>query len=138
MKPLKFSETSWHYRLARFGDSYQSRNLGDICGYTQAVFAGSVLFLMVVALVILAAFLVGDTLAWLVALIVQGWSEPSLLAGIVLAFFVAVLGVLICAGICHLCNKQKPLLRDSFVGSSYRSFKHRYCVPIEIVRKDQQ
>lgn len=137
MEPLIFSNTSWHYRLARFGDEHGYRDLSDICGYTRAVIKGSLCLLVIALFVAFLAAITGDGLAWLVAGMIHGWTDAELLAGIFLAVLTVITFCLVMASLGKLYEARGKALHDSFLASSYRSVKHRFCVPVEIVGKDR-
>ena len=133
MKPLEFSDKSWHYRPAKFGN--QHRSTGDICSYTRSVLTGLLLLSMALVMVLFITWLSAHTLAWLAAMVLQ-WSwimplEPALIlpgAALVVAF----MALLFYMGEVWDRRKLKQL-SDSFVPAAVSSYVDKFCVPVKIL-----
>lgn len=137
MTPVKFSESSWHFRLARFGDTFCRRDVSNICAYTRAVLAGAFCFLIASALVVLVTAILADSLAWVTVLVVQGWADPGILVSMALVILIFALAVLVISALIKIHSLLTDQVSDTFLSASYQSFKHRFCVPVEIIQKDQ-
>lgn len=132
MEPLKFSENSWHFRLARFGDSWCRRDISNICAYTRAVITGAFCMLFVIAVVAFITVMAADTLAWVAALVFTGLVSPGPLAFVSLTILAVVIAMAVVMVGIKLISISSGPVSDSFLGASYQSFKHRFCVPVEI------
>lgn len=104
MEATKFSKKSLHWRLASYygplhnrHDSHQT----DICTYVKAVSWGCFKVFLITLAGMVGGGLVGDFLAWITAMIVQGMkitpNEPALIVAMVIAvvgvFAIVLLGM---------------------------------------------
>jgi hypothetical protein len=130
MKTLNFSNRSWHYRLAKFGNSH--RDVTNICSYTKAVLTGLFLLTLLMLVILLSLFPVAYTLAWLAAMIsTLSWIVPVDLALIVplLILGLLVMYLLYCAS--NWWNERKQ--SDSFLSAARSSYFDKFCVPVKIL-----
>jgi hypothetical protein len=139
MKTLRFSETSWHYRLARVGDEYHRRDLSNICAYTRAVLAGVFCILLALLAIVIASLFVGDFLAWIAAQMIH-WQliAPAESAIVVLCLLSLIIAIFIIYLAADNLRNSHDKISDSFIGASYQSFKERWCARVEIIEKDEQ
>jgi hypothetical protein len=137
MKEITISRKSWHYFLARFGDTYHRRDLSDICSYRQAVAIGGSFFTFVTSVCVGLTISTGDALAWVASGFMNGWLiEPNVIASAALGICMLA-AILTAAGIIVLgMNFIYKLLRGnspSVLSQAYESWKDKYCVKVNIV-----
>ena len=137
MKEINISQRSWHYFLARFGDTYSRRDLSDICSYRQAVAMGGSFFAFIASICVGLTISTGDALAWVVSGFVNGWLiEPNVIASAALGICMLA-AILTASGIIVLgLNFAYKAIRGtspSVLGQAYESWKDKYCVKVNIV-----
>jgi len=138
MKTIEINQMSWHYKLANFAvTNYDLEyRCNDVCDYTRKVLFGAFVFLIACVCGIMASvmfvWMFADTLAWIVASIVQGGfiypNPPTIALLVVLALF-TVIGALysIPKGFAAI-NRTVDI---PFVKTAYRSWKDKWCAKIE-------
>lgn len=156
MKEVKFSQNSWHWRLANtYGNArtrydYETETdkyEGDICSYTRSVLLGALGALVLTAVLCLIAACFANFAAWIAAGIVSGgWVA---LDGAGAAFIALVVFVCAMAGALYLSSEyegwkyrrrmrkqeqamveeEKP---EGFVKAAYRKFKDKTCFRVEV------
>lgn len=156
MKEVKFSQNSWHWRLANtYGNAktrydYETETYkyeGDICSYTRSVMWGVLGALLLTAVLGIVAASIANFGAWVVAGIVVGsWVKLDLLGAIIIvavcvAAFVALVFYLITE---HEKWKrrrwelrhERALLEEDksegFIQAAYRKFKDKTCFRVEV------
>jgi len=143
MKTLVFNKESWHYKLARgYGHSCT-----DICTYGRQVlkgileavflfFFGSAAIAACVGVVGMLLFLVASFLSYVAAGLVAGvWPDPNdaiIMGGTTVIVIMGGATVLVVGRLMKMCDKSKPFIpKDSFIAEAYKSWKDKYCVPVE-------
>lgn len=127
MKPIEISTDSWHYRLI---SKYDFPNT-EICGYTRQLIMYLIMTAILVVLLTIPVYMMGDAIGWLIACIVNQQLIPIGEPAIV--FFVAVIFFLIPYTISRMQlkrlreGKTEPL----FISKAYRSWKDKYCVKVQ-------
>lgn len=145
MRQLTFNETSWHYRLAKFGGlelGYYNRTT-DICTYMRKCMLGIMFGLLAFIAILLVSTL---TIHFLVGLAFSLWAGVWLMSslgeiGMVIYCAVAVVTVVIfiCASLGEWRQHRRMKMMneeprpDGFIREAYKSWKGKYCLPITIV-----
>lgn len=125
MKTVTVSRKSWHYWLAERGCFWPERE-GDLCHYIGAVLMGVTLMLSIAWLVIIAAFVAGDFIGWLAAVLAHGWVAPG---------FLAIVGLFALAfGVVHIGFRGARAVAENveFVHDAYASLRDHICYRLEI------
>ena len=136
MESLKIKKDSWHYKLAKFGDSHgYIPYSSDICSYTKHVIWGLLLGFMAFVAILAFIYCIGDALAFLAVISVYGiWFEPGWPAQVILILIITVglfsLFFVIYPIVDNIVNSDSNT--DKFVPSAYRSFKNKFCIKVEI------
>ena len=132
MKTLKFSKNSWHYKLARFGDEFECRDLSNICSYTRAFLWGTLLFSLFTMFIFGIVVMHGEAIGYIAAMIAQGtFIEPDTFAGVCLMLYCALFTIWFFTRT-HIIVTEHKFKEDNFVVNAYHSFKDKYCVRIEV------
>lgn len=140
MKLVTFSDASWHYRMARFGDEHHERKLDDICGYTRAVLSGLIWFILATAVVGILLISLIDAVIWLIVGILINFVSMNAHGFVI----VAVLGgfaALVCFALTNNYLEDLKLRREgrdvkpSFVTEVYDAFKNKYCFRVAITKE---
>ena len=137
MKTLNFSSTSWHYRIATFGDKHRCYEVEDICSYTRKFMGGFFLLILATVSCGLVSYAISDFFTWLIACITnQTLIIPEIPAQFVICSIATTAGFLaiVCTALTardylSIIKKNK---KDSFIGNAYRSFKDKYCMKVNI------
>lgn len=156
MKEVKFSQNSWHWRLAHtYGNArtrydYETETdkyEGDICSYTRSVLLGALAALLLTAVLGIIAASIANLGAWVVAgIIVGSWVKLDPLGAIIIAIAIvaALAALLIYASVEHEKWKRKRWERkheramfeeekpETFVQAAYRKFKDKTCFRVEV------
>lgn len=140
MKTLQFSRDSWHYKLASFtGFSWASSEDQNLCSYLRHVLFGLFTALIVTAMFGVVAFVVAHMVlgVWFSILMGQWFFSEWGGAGVLLcsiglgATFMMNLPRMIYAVVNRAkADHKKP---DGFVVNAYKSWKGKYCLPVEII-----
>lgn len=156
MKEVKFSQNSWHWRLANtYGNAktrydYETETdkyEGDICSYTRSVMWGALAALLLTAGLGLIAASIADFGAWVVVgFLVGTWVKIDVLGFLIIAatFAVVVVAAMIYVATKHekwkrkrwerkheraMVEEEKP---EGFVKAAYRKFKDKTCFRVEV------
>lgn len=156
MKEVKFSQNSWHWRLANtYGNAktrydYETETdkyEGDICSYTRSVILGALAALFLTAVLGLIAASIANFGAWVVAgFLVGSWVKIDALGFLIIALTIAVAVV---AAMFYVVMKHEKWTRvrrarkqelamaeeekpEGFVKAAYRKFKDKTCFRVEV------
>jgi cell division protein FtsW (lipid II flippase) len=130
MKPLEFSNQSWHYRLAKFGNQY--RKVSDICSYTRSVITGACCLTLVVLTILVFLFPAAHTLAWMAAMVMTlSWIQPGELALVIPLLILVVLSLAAVTYLGKYLDERKR--SDSFLSAARSSYLDKFCVPVKIL-----
>lgn len=134
MKAITIKKGSWHYRAAVVADYDPDWDNQDICTYLRflgkAALIAFAIGLLGLLVVVSAALIIGDFIAWLVYLLLNGWIEPYVGAvSIVLAGMVAA--VIFGSSRGYKYAKSTAEKHD-VVRATIDSLRHKICVPIKV------
>ena len=153
MKEVKFSQNSWHWRLAKtYGNAktrydYETETdkyEGDICSYTRSVMWGILGALVVTAVLGIVAASIANFGAWVVVgFLVGSWVKLDPLGAIIIGIMIVVaLGALVIYACANyekwkrkrkykraMFEEEKP---EGFVKAAYRKFKDKTCFKVEV------
>lgn len=143
---IKFSNNSWHFKLANFGkDRVPDWLETDICRYTRAVIAGAVwaVFCIVVtsAILSLIGFAIYENYLWIVG---EKLGPVGFIADITLFVILALVALEISKDKIRKYSNQKYWAKitkekqpDNFLYTVYLKFKEKTCYKV-IFDKDMQ
>lgn len=133
MKPFEINKTSWHYRLVTHWKTWNPYDERDFCTYASAVFWTLVSCLSIAslcgALVMLASMMVVDFVLGIYFYFTTGFmlmGEPGTAFCAVL-----IIGIFLWSFVFFADMKSK-VKAPTFVGTAWRTFKGKYCIPIVI------
>lgn len=156
MKEVKFSQNSWHWRLANtYGNAktrydYETETNkyeGDICSYTQSVMWGALAALFLTAVLGLIAASIANFGAWVVAgFLVGSWVKIDALGFLIVALTISAA---IVAAMFYVASKHEKWKRnrwarkqelamveeekpEMFIQAAYRKFKDKTCFRVEV------
>lgn len=154
MTPFIISKQSWHFRLI---DKWRRLNDGSLydnwtqrltfCDYTKRLiiaatglllYYGAIAFLVIFATAaIVAGVAVIALIMWLMpqAVWAGNFSHPSVFPGMMLATW-ALTAVGVPALLEYHEQKRRSIptnTQRSVIGQAYDSWKHKYCIPVQVV-----
>lgn len=139
MKTLKFNSSSWHYQIAEFGNGMPLKTT-DICQYGRLFVIGILKVVPFMALFALISYFLVDLVIglgfsvayWQIMLspVAQAMGGVICLGILVTLIYKAVFAFVDYLRYRNDIVSEKP---DGFVKNAYKSWKHKYCVRIEIV-----
>jgi ABC-type transport system involved in cytochrome bd biosynthesis fused ATPase/permease subunit len=146
---MKFFNESWHHRLATFYgplDTWEDDREVDFCQYFWAATKGAFSVAAITFAGGVAAMMVGDTAAWITAMVVNGmWIYPDD-AAMVTALLTAIVSVAALSVLLHI-YAINPMISSikrmsatpienpesfSFLRTWLYTFKHKVCVPVKV------
>lgn len=152
MKALNFKKDSWHFKVATklggytapFYSEYDDRMVGDnadICTYSKAVARGGLILLIIAVIIYLAALVIMHTLLGVIFSFIYGYpifTEMGV-AGVMLSLIAGITTVLF--KLSQYMSKRaeerryqtKEVKPDGFVKHAYKSWKEKYCMPVNFV-----
>lgn len=144
MKSYQLSKDSWHYRLASTFDRTIARsNTTDICSYMQAVVYGSVISILISAVLLFFSFVVIHALLGLGFSLAYGvWLvDDAGVAGLFLLAVFLVIAIIYASSRAaehyRMIGQYEPR-EPGFVTLAYRRFRDRVCVKITFEKDDNE
>lgn len=142
MKPIEIDSNSWHFKLIKYCDYYPHR-ITDICEYRWALikslFWSGLGCLIVLFMCSVLAYLITNSLAWILAMIVFGnFIMPDAGGAIGTALTLAVsLGFILYTASVKSIGKIQELSQNTVLSVMYDSWKNKWCVPI-VIKDDHE
>lgn len=128
--------SSWHFRLLRAFD-VNTFELEDSCKYIRKVMT-VLAFSIVLATAVMVV--VGDFIAWGLAILIGGFTPPGIGATIVLFSLVVAVILLTIAGSAEYYQNwksrqpYKPEPPPSFAKQAYHQWRDKFCTRVDIIR----
>lgn len=158
MKEVKFSQNSWHWRLAGFyGNAEMRYNYeteterydGDICSYIRSMLYGLFRVVVLTAILGLLAASLGNFGAWVVAGFMTGTFIKIDALGSIIMILTAVVALMVVFFFCiskfenwkqarrkrkheQLALEKLEEQPESFMRAAYRKFKDKTCFRVEV------
>ena len=142
MKSLTVSEKLWHYKLAKFGGLSTWGGETDICAYTRHCVFGLLYICLCGIGTLIATELLVETLFSIIFSLIYSMDLFTEIgkAGIIIIVVSTVMGLIL-----YLIGKfakwsvdrkyrilDLPKKPDGFLKEAYNSYKHKYCLKINI------
>ena len=153
MKALNFNKNSWHYRLVSKlelyeaphqkdiwgdGELYTVGDSGDICTYSKRVIFALFLVSIIIAAIILSLTIAVHTLLGIYfSLLANEWifTEFGNVGMILSIATISMIGIYVAVEDLDDYYKRKSNKKsnkpDSFMKNAYRSWKNKFCIPID-------
>lgn len=132
MREVSINRNSLLYRLATVYGSYHHWNdeTDNICDFTRALLKGSVVwFATTIILALVAVFVLGYPLTWLVYVLINGWLAPD---EMVIMPVVIILGLCLIVGIGYVSTKCGDRIKSTVAYDAYQSWKDKYCIKVNL------
>lgn len=134
MTKVNVNRKAWHYKAANLGG--YPEYCDDICEYIRMCLLGCFLGTLGVCIVGFASgfvlFLLGNTLAWLAAMIVyMGFIDPNEETFILILFCCLALLLKLIVSVPKIYEAISTRVDAPFVKTAYSSWKNKWCAKIE-------